>query len=47
MKGHKRKRGDFATPMQFLEEKKHVRGGDYNIPKLASANGNINFAFEI
>ena len=44
---HKKKGGDFAAPLQLLEDKQHLGGGDYNIPILASANRNINFAFEI
>ena len=45
--GHKKKGGDFSAPLQLLEDKQHLGGGDCNVPKLASANWNINFALFI
>ena len=31
--GHKKKGGDFAAPLQLLEDKQNLGGGDCNIPK--------------
>ena len=44
---HKKKGGYFAAPLQLLEDKKNLGGGDCNVPKLALANGNINFSLFI
>ena len=41
----RRRRGDFVLPLQFLEDKQRLGGGDCNVPKLALANWNINFSF--
>ena len=37
----------FVSSFQLLEDKKNLGGGDCNVPKLASANWNINFALFI
>ena len=39
--------GSFPAPLQLLEDKQHLGGGDCNVPKLASANWNINFSLFI
>ena len=35
MRRPQEKRGDFAAPLQFLEDKKNLGGEDCNFPKLA------------